>query len=102
MIRSRHASHQQTYGATLVSVARRTVLATYQLSSVEDGRALTYFVEVASIDRGSFVPALPNGALDRESAVEAVRDLVVTWIGGERDSFDVELKPVFKPTPQPE
>jgi hypothetical protein len=83
-------------------VERQTVLATYQLSSVEDERAQTYFVEVPSIDRGSFVPALPNGALDEKSAVEAVRELVVTWIGGERDSFDVELKPLFKPIPQPE
>jgi hypothetical protein len=100
MIRARHASRERTCGATLVSVKRKTVLATYQLSSVEDGRALTYFVEVPSIDRGSFVPALSNGALDQESAVEAVRDLAVTWIGGERDSFDVELKPLFKPTPR--
>jgi hypothetical protein len=83
-------------------VERRTVLATYQLSSVEDERAHMYFVEVPSVDPGSFVPALPNGALDQESAVEAVRDLVVTWMGGERDAFDVELKPLFKPTPQPE
>jgi hypothetical protein len=83
-------------------VERQKITATYQLSSVEDERAQTYFVEVPSIGRGSFVPALPGGALDQGSAVEAVRDLVVTWIGGERDSFEVELKPLFKPTPQPE
>jgi hypothetical protein len=83
-------------------VERQKLRTTYQLASVEDGAALTYRIEVLAVGRGVVVPALPSGALDEEEAIEAVRDLVVTWIGWERDSFDVELKPLFKPTPQPE
>jgi hypothetical protein len=81
-------------------VEREIVVATYRPDSTEGGEASTYLVEVPSVGRGSVVPALPSGALDRDSATVAVQDLVVTWIGWERDSFDVELEPLFRATPQ--
>lgn len=84
-----------------MSGERKPVAATYTVTSVDDGAVTTYRVEVLAVGRGLPVPALPSGTLDRDRAIEAVQDLVVTWIGWERDSFDIGLKPLFRATPQP-
>jgi hypothetical protein len=85
---------------TLVGMERRTIAATYYLGSVEHGTAATWYIDVPSIGRGRVIAALAGGALHRENAIEVVRELVVTSQGWEPDSFDVELEPAFKLTPQ--
>jgi hypothetical protein len=85
---------------TLVGMERRTIVATYNLGSVEHGTASTWYIDVPSIGRGRVIAALPGGALHRENAIEVVRELVVSSQGWEPDSFDVELEPGFMPTPQ--
>jgi hypothetical protein len=72
-------------------VDRKRIAATYDVGLVEDGEAKAWYVAVPSIGRGRVIKALPGGALDRKSALEAVRDIVATSHDWEPGSIDVQL-----------